>query len=139
MIMIDSSVWIDFFNGSEEDAVSALVRLIDDEEEIYISEIILTEVLQGFKDDREYEEARQCLLRFPIARLRDTNSYLEAAQIFRQCRKQGITIRKTADCLIARTAIENDLFLLHQDSDFDRIAMVCPLKIFATSQADGNN
>jgi predicted nucleic acid-binding protein len=56
--------------------------------------------------------------------------YLEAAQIYRQCRRQGITIRKTVDCLIARTAMEKDLYLLHQDSDFDQIASVCPLKLY---------
>ena len=130
MILIDSSVWIDFFNGTEGSAVSALEKLIADEEEVYLSEYILTEVLQGFRDEREYEAARQCLLRFPIARLRNKDSYIEAAQIYRQCRKQGITIRKTADCLIARTAIENDLFLLHKDNDFNLIASVCPLKIY---------
>jgi len=130
MILVDSSVWIGFFNGTEGSAVSALEKLIADEEEVYLSEYILTEVLQGFRGDREYEAARRCLLRFPIARLRDKDSYIEAAQIYRQCRKQGITIRKTADCLIARTAIENDLFLLHKDNDFDLIASVCPLKIY---------
>ena len=130
MILVDSSVWIDFFNGTEGSAVSALEKLIADEEEVYLSEYILTEVLQGFRDDRGYEAARRCLLRFPIARLRDKDSYIEAAQIYRQCRKQGITIRKTADCLIARTAIENDLYLLHKDKDFDLIASVCPLKIY---------
>ncbi len=130
MILIDSSVWIDFFNGTEGSAVSALEKLIADEEEVYLSEYILTEVLQGFRDEREYEAARQCLLRFPIARLRNKDSYIEAAQIYRQCRKQGITIRKTADCLIARTAIENDLFLLHKDNDFNLIASVCPLKVY---------
>ena len=130
MILVDSSVWIGFFNGTEGSAVSALEKLIADEEEVYLSEYILTEILQGFRGDREYEAARRCLLRFPIARLRDKDSYIEAAQIYRQCRKQGITIRKTADCLIARTAIENDLFLLHKDNDFDLIASVCPLKIY---------
>lgn len=133
MILIDSSVWIAFFNGSEGSAVSALEMLIDNEEEVYLSEYILTEVLQGFREDREYEAARLCLLRFPIARLRDTDSYLEAAQLYRHCRRQGITIRKTLDCLIACTAMENELYLLHQDSDFDRIASICPLKIYAKS------
>lgn len=130
MILVDSSVWIPFFTNGKGGAVSALEELIEDEEELYLSEYILTEVLQGFREDREYVAARRCLLRFPIARLRDTDSYLEAAQIYRLCRRRGITIRSTADCLIARTAIENDLYLLHQDGDFDRIASVCPLKIY---------
>lgn len=130
MILIDSSVWIAFFNGSGSKAASALETLVADRADLYLSEYILTEVLQGFREDLEYGSARRCLLRFPIARLRGTESYLEAAQIYRKCRKQGITIRKTADCLIARTAMENEHFLLHQDSDFDRIASVCPLKIY---------
>ncbi len=84
MILIDSSVWIDFFNGAEGTAVSTLEKLITDEEEAYLSEYILTEVLQGFREDREYEAARRCLLKFPIAGLRDKNSYIEAAQIYRK-------------------------------------------------------
>lgn len=130
MILVDSSVWIPFFSNGKGGVVSALETLIDDEAEVYLSEYILTEVLQGFREDSEYEAARRCLLRFPLARLRDTASYLEAAQIYRRCRRQGITIRRTADCIIARTAMENDLHLLHQDGDFDRIASVCPLKIY---------
>ena len=70
MILIDSSVWIAFFNGREGNAVSVMERLIDAEEEVHLSEYILTEVLQGFRKDREYEAARRSLLRFPIARLR---------------------------------------------------------------------
>ena len=133
MILIDSSVWIAFFTDGKGSAVSALVELIDDVQDIFLSEYILTEVLQGFRDDREYEAARRCLLAFPVARLRDRDSYLEAAQMYRRCRKQGITIRKPVDCLIARTAIENDLYLLHQDSDFERIALAFPLKIYPTT------
>jgi hypothetical protein len=131
MILIDSSVWIDFFNGIEGKAVSELEKLIVDEEDICLSEYILTEVLQGFRDDRDYETAKRCLLRFPVAGMPDENSYIEAAQIYRKCRKQGITIRKTADCIIAQTAIENNLFLLHKDQDFNMIASVCSLKVYA--------
>lgn len=136
MILVDSSVWIAFFNGSEGSAVSTLEELIDNEQDVYLSDYILTEVLQGFRDEGEYEVARRCLVRFPSARLRDRDSYIEAAQIYRRCRKQGITIRNTADCIIAYTAIENDLYLFHQDIDFDRIASVCPLKIYRKSGND---
>lgn len=130
MILIDSSVWIDFFNGVEGKTVSELEKLIVDEEDICLSEYILTEVLQGFRDDMEYETAKRYLLRFPVAGMPDENSYVEAAQIYRKCRKHGITIRKTADCIIAQTAIENNLSLLHKDQDFNMIASVCPLKIY---------
>lgn len=59
--------------------------------------------------------------------------YISAAQLYRLCRKKGLTLRKTADCLIAQTAIEYDVPLLHKDKDFDRIASVSELKIFAMS------
>jgi hypothetical protein len=130
MILIDSSVWIDFFNGIEGKAVSELEKLIVDEEDICLSEYILTEVLQGFRDDSDYETAKRYLLRFPVAGMQDENSYVEAAQIYRKCRNQGITIRKAADCIVAQNAIENNLFLLHKDQDFNMIASVCSLKVY---------
>src|SRR5665647_1069057 len=102
MILIDSSVWIAFFNGSEGNAVSAMETLIDNEEEVYLSEYILTEVLQGFREDREYEAARRCLLRFPIARLRDTDSYLEAAQIYRPVSYTHLRAHETDSYLVCR-------------------------------------
>jgi predicted nucleic acid-binding protein len=130
MILIDTSVWIDFFNGIEGKAVSILEKLIDREEDVFLSEFILTEVMRGFKTDKEYSLALGVLMKFPVVSLRDLNSWVEAVQIYRLCRKKGIIIRKTANCIIARTAIENDYFLLHQDIDFDRIATVCPLKVY---------
>lgn len=130
MILVDTSVWIKFFNDIDATSVYLLEGLIESEEDICISEYILTEVLQGFKKDRDFELAQDHLLHFPIYSLDTLKSYIQAAQIFRKCRKQGITIRKTADCIIAQTAIENKLILLHDDTDFDRIALVCPLKIY---------
>ena len=129
MVLIDTSVWIDFFNGLETDTTTMLEKLIWSEEDVYISDYILTELLQGFRADKEFELAHKYLRQFPFAELYNTDSYIKAAQIYRQCRKKGITIRKTADCIIAQTAIENGLFLLHNDGDFDLIAKVCPLKI----------
>lgn len=130
MILVDTSVWIGFFNGVDSPVVRSLEELIDGEEDLFISEYILAEVLQGFKKDRNFELARRYLLNFPISLLKGFDSYIKAAQIYRTCRKKGVTVRKTADCIIAQTAIENDLFLLHDDSDFDRIASVCALRIY---------
>lgn len=132
MILVDTSVWIEFFNGIDSAAVHLLEDLLEAEEEVCISEYILTEVLQGFKNDRDFELARRDLLQFPIYSLKGLHSHILAAQIYRKCRKRGVTIRKTADCIIAQTAIENKLILLHDDADFDRIASVCPLKIYNT-------
>ncbi len=129
MILVDSSVWVDFFNGSEKRAVHVLEDFIEAEEELCLSDIIVTEVLQGFKKNADFESARRHLRLFPIYSLQGLDSYIEAAQIYRKCRQRGITIRKTIDCMIAQTAIENGLTLLHDDADFDRIASIFPLKI----------
>jgi predicted nucleic acid-binding protein len=130
MILIDSSVWVHFFNGTDTEAVRVMEKVIAAEEDACISDYILTEVLQGFKRDKDFLTARRHLMRFPLYSLKTPDSYIEAAQIYRVCRKKGLTIRKTADCLIAQTAIEHNLYLLHEDGDFDRIASVCPLKIY---------
>ena len=135
MVLIDSSVWINFFNGSETESVQTLEDLIAAEEDVCISGYILTEVLQGFRDERSFETVRRQLLKLTIFDLNVPDSYIKAAQLYRRCRKQGITIRRTADCIIAQTAIENKLFLLHEDADFDKIAEVCSLKIYSKKQS----
>jgi len=128
--LVDTSVWIDFFNGRETAATRALENLIRTEEDVSLSDFILTEILQGFRSDRDFENVKSCLLDFTIYAMGNYNSYINAAQIYRLCRKKGKTIRKTADCIIAQTAIENGLVLLHNDADFDAIAEVCKLELF---------
>jgi len=130
MILVDSSVWIDFFKGSNTDPVQILERLLQEEEDLSLSDYILTEVLQGFKKDTDFERARKYFLLFPIYSLSSPDSYIQAARIYRLCHQRGITIRNTVDCLIAQTALENDLVLLHDDSDFDRLAEVIPLATY---------
>ena len=130
MILVDTSVWIDFFNGAPSLLVDLLEVLLEEEENVCISDYILTEILQGFKRDKDFGIARKFLLKFPVYSLEGPSSYIRATQIYRKCRKQGITIRKTADCIIAQTAIENKLNLLHDDADFDRIASVTSLTIY---------
>ncbi|MHC9544403.1 MAG: PIN domain nuclease [Vulcanimicrobiota bacterium] len=130
MILIDTSVWIDFFNGREALSVRWLKELIEREEDICLSDLILTEILQGFRHDKDFVSARRHLLRFPTFGLKGIESSISAAQIYRACRKNGLTIRSTVDCIIAQTAIENRLILLHHDNDFETIASVCALKIY---------
>lgn len=132
MILVDTSVWIEFFNGIDSVAARLLGHFIETAEEVFISDYILAEVLQGFRKDEDFELARKHLLQFPVYSLKGIHSYIRAAQIYRRCRREGVTIRKTADCIIAQTAIENKLALLHHDADFDRIASVVPLKIYQT-------
>lgn len=127
--MVDTSVWIDFLRGIDSPERRMLHRLIEEEEDISISEIILTEILQGIKKDTDFQQVKEYLLEFPIQRPNGTETYLKAAQTYRDCRKKGKTVRKTVDCIIAAICMEKDLTLLHKDSDFDMIEACTGLKV----------
>jgi len=122
LILVDTSVWINFLHGTGSKYQHALHQLIEEGEDMGVADIILTEILQGIKSDKAFKQTKDYLLAFPVYSLKDVNSYVEAAQIYRACRKKGLTIRRPIDCIIARIAIENHLILLHNDRDFDAIA-----------------
>jgi predicted nucleic acid-binding protein len=131
MILVDTSVLIDFFRGSKNEATSKFKLVLQQGLNFGITSHILQEVLQGAKSEKEYsllgrylETQRFFQPKDPIA------SFAEAARIFFRCRKRGLTIRSTIDCLIAQIALEHDLLLLHSDQDFDLMANVIPLKIY---------
>ena len=128
MILVDTSVWIDFLAGKETPHRQILHQLIEKEEDICITEIILTEIFQGIKDDEVYETTKSYLLEFPIIKPKGTGTFITAAEIYRKCRKEGKTVRKTVDCIIATIALENGLILLHNDNDFDVIEKCVGLK-----------
>lgn len=130
MILVDTSVWIDFLKGENSIHRDNLHRLIEDEEDLCITEIILAEILQGIKSDRDFRKVKDYLLEFQIYSPKGVKTYLKAAEIYRTCRKKGKTVRKTVDCIIAAIAIENNLVLFHKDSDFDLIAACTPLRLF---------
>ena len=130
MIVVDTSVWIDFLRGANSRERHALHRLIEEEEELSITEIILTEILQGIKEDKDFRRLKDYLLHFPIHRPRGSETYLKAAEIYRECRKKGKTVRKTIDCIIATICLENDLTLFHKDRDFELIAACTELKCY---------
>jgi len=126
---VDTSVWVDFLRGEDSSQRRVLHRLIEDEADISITEIIFTEILQGIKNDREFQAIKDYLLEFPIYRPKGIETYLHAARIYRDCRKKGKTVRRTVDCIIAAICIENDLTLLHKDSDFDLIQAYTGLQV----------
>lgn len=126
---MDTSVWVDFLRGEDSSQRQLLHRLIEDEADISITEIILTEILQGIKNDREFQVIKDYLLEFPVHEPRGIETYLHAARIYRDCRKKGKTVRRTVDCIIAAICIENDLALLHKDSDFDLIQACTRLQV----------
>ncbi|MEL6441327.1 MAG: PIN domain nuclease [Cyanobacteria bacterium J06621_8] len=118
MIMVDSSVWIDYFNGRDTSETQKLDSLLGIEP-IAIGDIIFTEVFQGFKNDEDYRIAKSLFNSLTIFDLLGKTMALKSADNYRLLRKRGITIRKTADVIIASYCIENDLPLLFSDKDFN--------------------
>ena len=129
MILVDTSVWIDFLSGYNSRQRRILHKLIEEEEDISLTEIILTEILQGIKKDKDFHKIKNYLLEFQILRPKGIETYIRSAQIYRDCRKKGKTVRKTVDCVIAAICIENGQTLLHKDSDFDAIGASTALKV----------
>ena len=115
--MVDSSVWIDYFNGKESPQVDYLDSILGIKL-VVIGDNILTEVLQGFKGDKEYKKAKQLLTALPIYQLSNKVLAIKSADNYRLLRKRGITVRKTIDTIIATYCIEKDIKLLFTDKDF---------------------
>lgn len=128
MILCDSSVWIDWFNGIKNPQTDRLYSLLE-REDILILDVILHEVLQGFKKDSEYEIALDLLSPLTCYQVLDKEAAIFSASHFRTLRKKGITIRKTIDVMIASWCIRNDVELLHNDHDFDMIATALALQV----------
>ena len=118
MIVVDTSVWIDYFRGiitPQSDKLDALLGI----EQVSTGDLILTEVLQGFVSDRDFNQARKLLASVPLIPLVGEDVAFQAAKNLGKLRTLGITIRKTIDTLIATSCIEKDLSLLYSDRDFD--------------------
>ena len=116
--LVDSSVWIDFFLDRETPQTQILVRLIRTRE-IRTADLVLAEVLQGFRDDAAHDRALALLSRPGVLVVSDATVAIQAAANYRLLRANGFTIRKTVDVLIATRCIRDDLVLLHRDRDFD--------------------
>jgi predicted nucleic acid-binding protein len=117
MILVDSSVWIDYFNGVDNPYTVKLDALLG-VELIAIGDIILTEILQGFQNDKDFKTAKAVLLNLTVFDMLGQQNAIAAAENYRYLRKQGITIRKTIDCMIATFCIQNSRQLLFCDKDF---------------------
>ncbi len=131
MILVDSSVWIDYFGGTASPATDQLDALLG-VEPLVTGDLILAEVLQGFAAEREFREARVLLESFEVVSLAGREVCLEAAQNFRALRRKGVTIRKTIDTIIATCCIRNGYVLLHDDRDFDAFVEHLGLRVAAT-------
>lgn len=118
MILVDSSVWIDYFRGARTPEANRLDGLLGNEP-LATGDLVLTEVLQGFVSDTDFNQARALLGSLTVIELGDRNTAVQAARNYRRLRALGITVRKTIDTVIATRCIEDDLALLYSDRDFD--------------------
>ena len=128
MILVDSSVWIDYFKGTVTAQTEKLDRLLG-HQPLAIGDLILTEVLQGFAADRDFNEARKMLTSLMVVELGGQEIAIQAARNFRTLRSLGVTIRKTIDTVIATRCIESGYDLLHHDRDFDPFARHLGLRV----------
>lgn len=117
MKIVDSSVWIDYFNGIESPETNKLDALLG-VEPLAIGDLILTEVLQGFRQDADYKSAKKLLTSLNVYGMLGAELAIKCADNFRALRKQGVTVRKTADVIIATFCIESGCSLLFSDKDF---------------------
>jgi hypothetical protein len=129
MILIDSSVWIDYFNGADTRQTDALDLLID-REIVLVGDLILVEVLQGFKSDHDFNIAKKLFNNLLQVELGGFGVAQQSVINYRLLRKKGISIRKTIDVTIATYCIQENIRLLHNDKDFEPLVKYCGLKIF---------
>jgi len=130
LTLVDTTVWIDYFGSGEGPHAEALQRLIDEDEDVRLTGLVLTEVLQGIRKDSVLREVAARLAEFDLLEP-EPEDYLEAAQVYRRCRRHGITPRSTVDCLLAALCLRRGAALLHRDRDFDHMAEVVALEVVA--------
>ena len=118
MILVDTSVWIDYFNGKRNRQTDKLDKFLS-AEEIIMGDIILSEILQGFRNDSDFNKAKEALDYLQCYSISNKTIAVKSAENFRSLRKKGSTVRKTTDMLIGTFCIENNIPLLHNDKDFD--------------------
>lgn len=128
MILVDSSVWIDFFRNKPTAQAEWLDRNLG-VEGLVVGDLILAEVLQGFKEDKGFNEARRMLGQLEQLAISDVDLAVEGARNYRKLRRRGVTVRGTIDVLIATRCIRNGLRLLHSDRDFDALEKHLGLRV----------
>jgi predicted nucleic acid-binding protein len=136
MLLVDSSVWIDYFNGVATPQTDYLHIMLP-QREILVGDIILAEVLQGFHSDADFAAAQRALGKFRQARMLDLDLAVQSAHHYRALRRLGIAVRKTIDCFIATYAIAHEHQLLHSDGDFDPFETYLGLQVI--HPRDGNH
>lgn len=130
MIVVDTTVWIDFLEGRGTTFDRHLTELLEEDAPIALVDIVYCEILQGIRDDDVYERTRVSLRAHPILRPRGLDTFETAANLYRKARRRGLTIRRSVDCLIAATCLESGTEIYHNDRDFDALARVSDLAIY---------
>jgi predicted nucleic acid-binding protein len=123
VILVDSSAWIEMQRATGSPADVRLTAAIEAGEPLATTGVVMLEVLAGARDERHARDLRRLLARCELLRLQEPSDHEAAAALYRACRRAGLTIRRLPDCLIAAVAIRAGAQLLHQDSDFDAIAL----------------
>lgn len=131
MLVVDSGVWIDFFNDGQEPAVQLLGHLLEQGEvRLVVPDLVLYEVLRGFRNERDYRQARQLMQALSIETAGGYETALAAAQHYRSLRSQGFTVRSGTDVVVAAFCIERGYALLHRDRDFDAFEQLRGLRVW---------
>lgn len=120
-LLVDTSVWIDFFNGNETANVEVFTKYLKNDFPLFTCPIIIQEILQGIRSDKQYKQVKDYLFALNVLNDDAIEAALGAVKIYIELRWKGITIRKSNDCLIAYYAIKYSLKILHNDRDFDNI------------------
>ena len=129
MMIVDSNTWADFFNGVRSSHVQRLDVALQEEEDLAVIPIIITEVLQGFRTDTGFQRARRVLVSLPAIHP-TVDCHVRAARLFRSLRRKGVTVRGAVDCVIAQTCLDIKAGLLSPDADFEHIARHTPLRLW---------
>jgi len=127
-LIFDTSVWIDFLRNKHNPEADLLTDYISGNHPVVIIPAIIQEVLQGIRDDAQYEHIKDILSYFIVLQIPPVQAAVGAAELYRSLRKKGLTIRKSNDCLIAFHAIDLSIPLVHSDNDFDIISKHSKLK-----------
>ncbi len=129
MMIVDSNTWADFFNGVPSPHAERLEVALDEEEDLAVIPIIITEVLQGFRTDTGFQRAHRVLVSLPVIHP-TVECHVRAARMFRSLRRRGVTVRGAVDCVIAQTCLDTEAELVSPDADFNHIARHTSLRLW---------
>lgn len=132
MIIVDSNTWADYFNGTSNPHVRRLDTALEEEEDLAVVPVIITEVLQGFRTDSGFRRAKRELVALPVIQP-DVDCHVRAARLYRSLRRKGVTVRGAVDCIIAQICLDIDAELLSPDADFRQIARGSKLRLWGVT------